>query len=73
MGKFDPSFLGLTGTAEQLQKAWRDYGVTVEHGGETHSPYLFVVDPRGEIRETFLPDSEPSDIAADVRLLLSQK
>lgn len=73
MERFDPSFLGLTGTAEQLQKAWRDYGVTVEHGGETHSPYLFVVDPGGEIRETFLPDSEPSDIASDVSWLLSQK
>jgi len=70
MGKFDPSFLGLTGTPEALQKVWKDYGVAVEHGGETHSTFLFVIDPRGDIRETLLPETEPADIASDARLLL---
>jgi len=70
MGKFDPSFLGLTGTPEALQKVWKDYGVAVEHGGETHSTFLFVIDPRGDIRETLLPDTESADIAADARVLL---
>ena len=67
---FDPSFLGLTGTLEELQKVWKDYGVAVENGGETHSTYLYVIDPSGNVRETFLPDTEPKDITADVRLLL---
>lgn len=70
MGHFDPSFLGLTGTVPELQKVWKDYGVTVEEGGETHSTYLYVVDPAGDVRETFLPDAEPNDIARDVSLLL---
>jgi protein SCO1/2 len=70
MSHFDPSFLGLTGTPAELQKAWQDYGVTVEQGGETHSTFLYVVDPGGNVRETFLPDAEPNDIAADVKLLL---
>jgi protein SCO1/2 len=73
MGKFDPSFLGLTGTPEQLQKVWKDYGVTVEDGGETHSTFIYVIDPKGNIRETFLPDSLPSEIASDVALLLRAK
>lgn len=73
MAHFDPSFLGLTGTPEELQKAWRDYGVTVEQGGETHSTYVYVIDPSGNVRETFLPDSEPSSIARDLRLLLRGK
>jgi protein SCO1 len=73
MSHFDPSFLGLTGTLDQLQKAWKDYGVTVEEGGETHSTYLYVIDPSGKVRETFLPDSEPKDISADVELLLKGK
>jgi protein SCO1/2 len=73
MGHFDPSFLGLTGTPEELQKAWSDYGVHVENGGETHSTFIYVVDPAGNIRETFLPDSEPGDIAGDVELLLKGK
>jgi protein SCO1/2 len=70
MGKFDPSFLGLTGTQDQLGKAWKDYGVTVESSGETHSTYLYVIDPSGNIRETYLPDASPEDIASDARLLL---
>jgi protein SCO1/2 len=73
MEHFDNSFLGLTGTPEELQRVWKDYGVTVENGGETHSVYLYVIDPSGNIRETFLPDSEPQAIAADVRLLLNGK
>ena len=70
MGHFDPSFLGLTGALPELQKAWQDYGVTVEEGGETHSTYLYVIDPAGNIRETFTPDTEPQEIAADLQLLL---
>ena len=73
MGKFDPSFLGLTGSPEQLQQAWKDYGVAVEDNGETHSYYVYVIDAAGKFRETFLPDSDPSDIAADVELLLKSK
>jgi protein SCO1 len=70
MTHFDPSFLGLTGTLQELQKVWKDYGVTVEDSGETHSVYLYVIDPSGNVRETFMPDSEPEEIAHDVRLLL---
>jgi|SRR5215212_553200 len=73
MEHFDPSFLGLTGTPAELQKVWKDYGVTVEEGGETHSTYLYVIDPAGNVRETFLPDTEPNDIAGDVSLFLRGK
>jgi protein SCO1/2 len=67
---FNPTFLGLTGTSQELQKVWSDYGVAVEEGGGAHSTYLYVIDPKGNFRETFHPDSEPADISADVRLLL---
>ena len=70
MEHFDPTFLGLTGSIPELQKTWQDYGVTVENGGETHSTYLYVIDPTGNVRETFLPDSQPQDIASDLKLLL---
>jgi protein SCO1 len=73
MEHFNPTFLGLTGNSGRLRMAWIDYGVTVEAGGETHSTYLYVIDPAGNVRETFLPDAEPTDIAADVRLLLKGK
>ena len=73
MEHFNPSFLGLTGTPAELQKVWKDYGVTVEAGGETHSTFLYVIDPAGNVRETFLPNTEPNDIARDVGLLLKGK
>jgi protein SCO1/2 len=70
LGKFDPSFVGLTGTEEQLQKVWGDYYVTVEEGGEVHSSLIYVVDPAGDIRETIHSEAEISDIASDVEVLL---
>lgn len=73
MEHFDPSFLGLTGTPAELQKTWTDYGVAVESGGETHSTFLYVIDPAGNVRETFLPDADPNDIAKDIDLLLKGK
>ena len=73
MAKFNPNFLGLTGTPEELQKAWKDYGVTVENEGETHSTFLYVIDQAGNIRETFQPDTQPDSIATDVSFLLTGK
>jgi len=72
LGKFDPSFVGLVGTPDELMKVWKDYGVTVEDGGETHSYFIYMIDQGGNFRETFLPDSLPADMAADTRLLLGE-
>ena len=72
-GRFDPSFLGLTGTAQELAGAWKDYGVHVEDDGETHSTYLYVIDPAGVVRDRLYPDTEPADIASDVGALLKGK
>ncbi len=71
LGKFDPTFLGLLGSDSELQKTYKDYGVVVEDGGETHSYFIYVIDPAGNLRLTFTPDSQPADIASDVRLLLN--
>ncbi len=73
LGKFNPSFTGLLGTPDQLAKVWKDYGVTVEDGGATHSYFIYVIDRAGNFRETFLPDSQPGDIASDLRMLLAEK
>ncbi len=73
LGKFDPSFTGLLGSPHQLAKVWKDYGVTVEDSGETHSFFVYVIDPSGKIRETFLPDSSPADMASDFQMLASGK
>ncbi len=70
LAAFDPGFIGLVGTPGQLGQVWKDYGVTVEDGGETHSFFTYLIDPKGRFRETFLPDASPGDIASDVRLVL---
>ncbi len=73
LAKFSPNFIGLLGTQDQLAQVWKDYGVTVLDGGETHSYFIYVIDRAGNFRETFLPDAQPSDIAADVQMLLAEK
>ncbi len=73
LDKFSPGFIGLLGSPDQLAKVWRDYGVTVEDSGETHSFFVYVIDPAGNIRETFLPDAQPGDMAADFQMLASGK
>jgi protein SCO1/2 len=68
---YDPSFLGLTGTPQDLQKVYNSYGVSVESNGETHSTYLYVIDTKGNLRLTFIgPDMNPQDLADDVQTLL---
>ena len=71
MTGFYPTFLGLTGTPDQLQQAYSAYGVTVENGGETHTTYLYVIDAKENLRLTFIgPDMDPQDVADDVQTLL---
>ncbi len=72
LGKFDPSFIGLVGAPAELAQVWRDYGVSVRDGGETHSYFLYFIDRKGDFRETFLPDSLPADEAADMLFLLRE-
>jgi len=71
MTGFYPTFLGLMGTTDQLQQAYTAYGVTVENGGDTHTTYLYVIDPKGDLRQTFDgPSLDPQDVADDVQTLL---
>jgi protein SCO1/2 len=73
LAHFSPTFLGIPGTQEQLQKVWSDYGVTVLDGGETHSSFTYVVDKSGDIRETFNPDTTSDEMASDLKILLKEK
>jgi len=69
LGRFDPTFIGATGSAAELQQIWKDYGVTVLDGGETHSSYTYLIDPKGNLRMTYSYPGNPEEIAADLRLL----
>jgi protein SCO1/2 len=73
LGKFNPDFVGLPGTTEQLSKIWSAYGVTVLDGGETHSSYIYAIDKSGKFRLTMDTDLTSEDIASDVKILLTEK
>ena len=73
LAHFDPSFVGLTSTKDNLQPVWSDYGVTVLDNGETHSSYLYLIDPQGNLIATYPLLQNADGITADIRNLLSGK
>lgn len=80
VGAFDPSFIGLSGTEEQLQPVWDGYFVYREKqdvGSEAgylmaHSARVYAIDKQGLWRETFANGTAASDITSDVRRLLAE-
>jgi len=72
MNKFNPAFLGIPGTVDELSGVWEEYGVTVLDGGETHSSFTYVVDKQGNLRLHFDPEMAPEDIASDLKVILSE-
>jgi len=69
---FDPAFIGLSGSIEELESIWSDYGVyreKAESDGATsylinHTARIFVVDTNGNLRLTF-PFGMASEAMAD--------
>ena len=73
LGHFDPSFIGLTSSTENLQQVWASYGVTVLENGETHSSYLYLIDPQGDLYATYPLLQNSVDITADMKNLISHQ
>jgi protein SCO1/2 len=73
LAHFDPSFIGLTSTKENLQVVWAAYGVTVLDNGETHSSYLYMIDPQGNLYATYPLLQNSDGITADIKNLLRQQ
>ncbi|HEX6291530.1 MAG TPA: SCO family protein [Herpetosiphonaceae bacterium] len=77
LDRFDPSFVGLRPTPEQLEQLSREYGAGVDtnaqHGAldpARHSSYVYVIDPAGQLRLLFSHDVQPQQMADDIRHLL---
>jgi protein SCO1/2 len=73
LSHFDPSFIGLTSTKDNLQPVWSEYGVTVLDNGETHSSYLYLIDPQGNLIATYPLLQNADGITADIRNLINGK
>ncbi len=73
LGHFDPSFIGVTSALVYLQPIWAAYGVTVLDNGETHSSYLYLIDPQGNLIATYPLLQNADGITADLQNLLRGK
>ncbi len=73
LGNFDQSFLGLTGPISELEKAWKDYGVSVLDNGATHSTRVYVIDHSGNLRLTFPNEMSVDEMVSDLQILLGEQ
>lgn len=76
--QFDSSFVGVTGTTEELDALKRAWGIAAYPEGDTrendytvaHPAYTFVVDRDGKLRYLYEPGVSGEDLAKDLRKLL---
>lgn len=77
VGLFSPSFVGVTGTTEHIERITQAFSVpvalrktdatyTVEHSGA-----IFLVDPDGALHALFSSPHDPSQLAADLRRIVT--
>ena len=76
--RFDPTFIGLSGSERELSRVWADYGVFRELGipnesgnyEVSHTARVYVVDVNGNLSLSFAFGASPEDVANDLRILL---
>ena len=74
IGKFDPSFLGLTGDPANLAGVWKDYGVYVNKDAtegqdnyiDEHTARIYAIDAKGNWRLTYLYGTETDALVEDI-------
>ena len=77
---FDPTFVGATGAAEDLEKVRQDYGITATVirsknpaiYGIDHSSFIYFIDREGRLRALSPYGRNAEDIAHDVAILLKK-
>ncbi len=78
LGAFHPSFLGLTGSEDDIRPVADAFGVFFARNGEgaeytvDHTARTFVLDPSGRIVLTFPITATPQEMARDLALLLEE-
>jgi protein SCO1/2 len=75
---FDPTFVGLTDTADKLAAVRAKYGVTAERKNignsysVAHSSSVYLIDRKGLLRAMMPYGRTPDDYVHDVRMLLNE-
>jgi len=78
LAAFDPTFIGGTGTAEQLAAVRREYGIAATRTNSgtsyafSHSSYTYLIDREGKLRALMPYGHTPDDYVHDVGILLKQ-
>lgn len=79
MAAFDPSFVALTGSAEEIKTAADEFRVffkKVPTGSSytmDHTALTYLFDPQGRIRVVLRHEQNAEDYTADIRRLLAEK
>lgn len=80
LNNFDSSFIGVTGTEEQLAALRKEYGIIaakeIGKNGEYevhHSSYIYLIDRTGLLRALVPFGKSADDIVHDVKILLQTK
>jgi protein SCO1/2 len=75
---FDPTFVGGTGSSEQLAAVRGDYGVMAERKNignsysMAHSSSVYLIDRNGLLRAMMPYGNLPDDYVHDIRALLTE-
>lgn len=78
LGNFDNTFIGGTGTADQLSVVRKDYGISAQKiaAGDSysysHSSFTYLIDRSGKIRALMPYGHSPQDYVHDLTLLLAE-
>jgi protein SCO1/2 len=79
---FNPSFLGATGTPQQLEAVRKEFGISAKKtvsaiqklGYEVHhSSFVYLIDRKGRLRLLMPFGKTAEDLAHDIRLLLAER
>ena len=77
---FNPAFIGLSGSTNDLEPVWKEYGVyreidkaTSSASGYlvTHSARVYVIDPDGNLRLSYSYGTPTEDIVHDLKILFN--
>jgi protein SCO1/2 len=77
-GHFDPTFIGLSGTLENLTKIWNQYGISrvinhIDHSSNymvDHTARIILIDVNGKMRLSYGYQTPYQDIVHDIALLI---
>ena len=78
LDKFDTTFVGGTGTAQQLANVRQDYGISAQKivmrddYSYSHSSFTYLIDRTGKIRALMPYGHSPGDYVNDLRILLKE-